>query len=205
MRTPIYKGVKTLAADLNEVATDWFLLGLQLGIKECDLTFLDSDVNTAAIFFRKTLMEWLRSSSNPTHDAIIDALKSPTVGQDALAGNLDSKEFRDKPLDLGVLIAELTTVTSQWYLFGIQLGVKPNRMDAFQSYSRDVRHKLNGMLQLWLRKVPRPTIQDLLKALRKECVGYIRLADDLETKYKGCKLDTVSKDEEEVDLNEQQT
>ena len=88
-------------------------------------------------------------------------------------------------MKLGVLVNELSEVTAKWYLFGIQLGVETGRMNAFQSYSRYVTHKLNDMLQLWLQKDPRPTIQDLLEALRSDCVGYRRLANDLETKYEG--------------------
>lgn len=88
-------------------------------------------------------------------------------------------------MTLGVLIDELSEVTAMWYLFGIQLGVEPSRMEAFQSYSLDVRHKLSGMLQLWLQKDPPPTIQDLLKALRSKTIRNHRLAAKLERTYEG--------------------
>ena len=89
--TLIYKGLKTLAEDLNEVATDWFTLGLQLGIKNSSLKVLDSEKNTAAINFRKTLEEWLRNNK-PTHGAIIAALRSGPIGHNALATKLDSSK-----------------------------------------------------------------------------------------------------------------
>jgi len=72
------------------VATDWYTLGLQLDIEDEELRVVDSKENTAAECFRKTLREWLRTST-PTHDAIITALSSSSVGHKALATRLDSK------------------------------------------------------------------------------------------------------------------
>jgi len=89
--TLIYKGLNTLAQDLNEVACQWFELGLQLDIEDSSLRVLNSDDNTAAKFFRATLREWLRNSK-PTHDAIIVALRSGPVGHNALATKLDSSK-----------------------------------------------------------------------------------------------------------------
>ena len=78
-----------LTEDLDPVATKWFALGLQLGIEEKDLEAIHDDSDLAAVCFRKTLNAWLKSEI-ATHDAVIRALRSSTVGHIALASKLDT-------------------------------------------------------------------------------------------------------------------
>ena len=88
-------------------------------------------------------------------------------------------------MELGVLQEALTEITAQWHEFGIQLGVKPSRLQQFQTYTSNVRFYLNQMLQVWLKKDPPPTILELIAALRSPVLSHNVLADKLEKEYKG--------------------
>jgi len=77
-----------LQRDLNSLAPDWFNLGLQLDIDDAELTAVSGQENRTTECFRKTLREWLKIGT-PTHDAIIEALRS--IGHKALAKKLGSK------------------------------------------------------------------------------------------------------------------
>ena len=76
-------GVKDLAEKLDSVAVRWEDLGIQL----------DVDVNnianplTAGECFKQTLKVWL-NSGNATREAVIDALETSIVGENALAHRL---------------------------------------------------------------------------------------------------------------------
>ena len=83
-------GLNVLVEDLDSVASDWKSLGLQLGIKNADLNAICGNQNKARECFSQTLETWLESG-NPTHDAIIKALRSATVGHSGLARKLDTK------------------------------------------------------------------------------------------------------------------
>ena len=80
-------GVKALTEDLDSVAVKWYNLGLQLGIQLEDLDAIAGDSDWTLVCFRKALNAWLKSG-NPTHDAVIEALESSTVGHNALAREL---------------------------------------------------------------------------------------------------------------------
>ena len=84
------EGLAELLRDLNSVAANWFNLGLQLDIDDDELTAVSGQENRTADCFRNTLREWLKSGT-PTHDAIIEALRSIQHG--ALARQLDSKSL----------------------------------------------------------------------------------------------------------------
>ena len=80
-------GVSTLTEDLDSVATKWYSVGLQLGIQPKDLDAINGDSDWTEVCFRKTLSAWL-GGGNPTHDAVITALRSATVGHNTLAEEL---------------------------------------------------------------------------------------------------------------------
>ena len=78
-----------LLEELDSVAAKWFDFGLQLGIEQQDLDAMCDDSGQPVVCFRKTLNAWLKSEK-PTHDAVISALRSPTIGHNALASKLDT-------------------------------------------------------------------------------------------------------------------
>ena len=121
--TGIIIGVRELAEDLDSVAVNWKGLGLQLGIKSANLNAICGNQNKARGCFTQTLETWLESG-NPTHDAVIKALRSATVGHNTLARKLDTKGIRC--LECGtvvylcfsdVLVSQMLFIYHFWVLY----------------------------------------------------------------------------------------
>ena len=72
-----------------EGRTEWRNLGLEVGVSADSLEAISRNhpqsVNDC---FREMLSEWLRSGRRPNFKDLIDALESPTVGLENLAGKL---------------------------------------------------------------------------------------------------------------------
>ena len=83
-------------------------------------------------------------------------------------------------MELFDLLNVLGPVTAQWYAFGIQLGVGPERLSMIE-----LKEYLRRTLQFWLEKYPSPNVQDLVDALKSPVLSNHRLAAELERKYKG--------------------
>ena len=96
-------GVGELAVKLNSEAARWSALGIQLDV---DINTIKDDA-TAAVCLYKTLDEWLKSG-DATHDALIEALKSPVIGHNGLGRNLDTPGSQ---LTLSVDVSSCTVKT----------------------------------------------------------------------------------------------
>ena len=73
---------------LNPEARNWEMLGLQLGV---DTDNIDNQENRAVACFQNTLKFWMKNGKNITPDAVIKALKSPTINNAALARRLETR------------------------------------------------------------------------------------------------------------------
>ena len=73
---------------------------------------------------------------------------------------------------------------------GIELKFAKSDLDAIQDqYKENIDKCFTEMLDLWLRTDPRPTLAELIAALKKRTVGFHQLAKDLERE--GLKEDTT--------------
>ena len=83
---------KDLANELHDVKTKWRAIGVQLELPQATLKSIGyanpSDANQA---FIELMNEWLAHESDPSWEAIIDALRSRSVGENALASRLEDK------------------------------------------------------------------------------------------------------------------
>ena len=75
-----------------EGRTEWRYLGLELRLSPETLKSIHRNhpqsVNDC---FREMLSEWLMSSQRPSWQSLISALRSPTVGLQSLASNLEKE------------------------------------------------------------------------------------------------------------------
>jgi len=74
-------------------------------------------------------------------------------------------------------------VSAEWYDLGLQLKVKPGKLDSIQAEFSVPKHRLREMLKVWLTSDDNPSWTTLTGALRSRTVGASQLAGDLETKY----------------------
>ena len=69
----------------------WYNLGLQLGVRPETLDRIRARFNDPRDQLREVLKTWLTTSDNPSWKALTDALKSPAMGANRLAGSLETK------------------------------------------------------------------------------------------------------------------
>ena len=90
--------VSKLAKRLKEVETNWMTFGIQLGLDMHTLkTFEDSQPKNLRDNFAEMLQYWLDNSTNPTWQAIFEALEC--VGNRRLISQL---KLKHKPADKGI-------------------------------------------------------------------------------------------------------
>ena len=82
----------TVQRTLYEVKTEWYNLGLELGLRVATLDSIDARYNSdPSQCFRQFLKEWLKGVNPlPTWQAMVNALKSPTVAQPRLAQQIET-------------------------------------------------------------------------------------------------------------------
>lgn len=92
-----------------------------------------------------------------------------------------------KPEDLGIVLRELTDVSTKWYYLGLLLVKNPYTLDMIKMQNPlNIKAQHCEMLKAWLKMVnPRPTWRVLTKALRSSIVREQGLARYLEEKYYG--------------------
>ena len=74
----------------NISTTEWFRLGLKLGLKEDDLDIIDSDKKLDARgALMAVLRKWLRQSDNSTWRAVVQAVRD--IGEEKKARDLEDK------------------------------------------------------------------------------------------------------------------
>ena len=83
--------------------------------------------------------------------------------------------------DLPLLLEKLSSITARWYPLGIQLNIDPNTLSGFEQEHNDVKFYLSRTLSLWAKEEQPP--QKLIEALKKDVIGMIALADELEPRY----------------------
>ena len=85
------KDLRVLMEELNNISAKWNNLGLQLGVSIGRLNAIKNDYHTTSDCLRETLTIWLKTFSSPSWSAIVDTLKSRTVGEVNLAVELEQK------------------------------------------------------------------------------------------------------------------
>ena len=71
--------------------TDWYALGLSLGISENDLNFIEADHLPTKVSLRKTFQLVLEQDPLISWQKVAAALRSIIVGKDSLAREIECK------------------------------------------------------------------------------------------------------------------
>ena len=80
---------------LHEVVTQWYEIGLELGLPDADLKIIQTNITPGKIHvnFREMLSLWLTwappTHSYPTIGALCKALRGPNVSNERLAARLE--------------------------------------------------------------------------------------------------------------------
>ena len=83
--------LRKLFQELHHVSIMWFHLGIALKIPVSVLISIKSDHRNTERAFIEMLQVWLKMSPQPTWEAIVNALKSCTVGEPRLATEIEAK------------------------------------------------------------------------------------------------------------------
>ena len=96
------------------------------------------------------------------------------------------------PDSLADVYGELVDVSCKWYPIGLELGIRPGRLDTIKSDNPlDAAACLRETLHCWLKRVhPVPTWESLARALEGGTVEETHLAMHLRVKY--CDMDHAS-------------
>ena len=85
--------------------------------------------------------------------------------------------------DLRVLHKALYPARNSYKSFGLQIGVNIDEIEAIEGKNTDHGDKLLAILRIRLKKAEILTWNDIYTALREECVGESKTADDIRKKY----------------------
>ncbi len=89
--------------------------------------------------------------------------------------------------DLAHLCSVLRSVAVRWVDLGLQVGVSMDDLDVIRSnplvLHEGIRGFLREMLRQWLQEAKRPTLEDIVEALRQDVVGEERLASGLRKEF----------------------
>ena len=80
-----------LLEELMDACGWWYDLGLQLNLSREILNTISPQFRSPIDFFLEMLKIWLTSSDNTSWKALLDALRSPTMEKNRLAGDLERK------------------------------------------------------------------------------------------------------------------
>ncbi len=139
---------KLVYKKLYPIRTEWFNLGLALGLSISTLTEINEDNRKSEVCFRETLHKLLQTSQL-TWSKITDALRQSTIKQNNLATEIESAVLAmDPPTQAPVsLVGNLSLeklcllpVDKVWYQLGLWLGVKEYRL--LQMKNKDEKTKL---------------------------------------------------------------
>ena len=85
--------LKTLLNELHQVRTSWYNIGLQLDIPHTTLDCFKQNYSDQSDLMREMLKEWLKTAvdQHPTWEAVVTALRSPSVNEKSIAAKLESK------------------------------------------------------------------------------------------------------------------
>ncbi len=85
------KDLQEVFSNLMEVVTNWFNLGLSLGIQVGTLKAIKSNESNDQDRLREMLTHWLQHSPSRTWNDICNGLRSDTVKQINLANKIEEK------------------------------------------------------------------------------------------------------------------
>ena len=85
--------------------------------------------------------------------------------------------------DLGKLYEALHCVKTSYKPIGLQIGVKINEIKSVEKQETDPGDRLLEILSIRVKKAKVLTWKDIVEALRSQCVGEGKVADEIQTKY----------------------
>ena len=89
-----------LLEELDSVCAKWYNIGMKLGVRVGRLDAIRAQYNDSSNCLRETLAAWLRACPTPTTwSKVVEALKSATVNEGALATSLKHKYCSSIPPD----------------------------------------------------------------------------------------------------------
>ena len=94
--------------------------------------------------------------------------------------------------DLPELLRVLHPARIEYNSFGLQIGVGVGEIACIEQTHKDPRHCLREILTARLKKSEPLTWNDIVAALREECVGLGKIADDIRQKYAHLFTPTIS-------------
>ena len=80
-----------LLEELLDAHVRWYSLGMQLGVRLETLNVISASQFSERDQLLELLKVWLTTSDNTSWKVLLDALRSPTMGQSQLAGFLERK------------------------------------------------------------------------------------------------------------------
>ena len=110
--------------EVMSARSNWFNFGLELGLEVYELKEIERDnPHSTDRCFINCLEMWLRGSHQPpTWSAVVEALRSPTVGHDGLADRIEEKYIMTEGEESIILLVYLHKHSlSKFALCGIDL------------------------------------------------------------------------------------
>ena len=87
------KSLTVLTSKLSDIASQYSMLGLQLGISDGKIRQIESRVVDVKEYLRKMLVEW-NKDEKPLTD-ILEAIRSPSIRNMRFAKDLEEKWIKD--------------------------------------------------------------------------------------------------------------
>ena len=109
--------------------------------------------------------------------------------------------------DLGKLCEALHCVRTSYKHIGLQIGVKKSEIESAEKQETDPGDRLLEILSIRVKKAKVLTWKDIVEALRSQCVGEGKVADEIQKKYglAAASEGTTSKEhEKQAQLNERE-
>ena len=85
--------------------------------------------------------------------------------------------------DLGKIYNALYRVRTSYKPIGLQIGVKKSEIESVERQQTDQGERLLEVLSIRIKKEEVLTWEDIVKALRSDCVGEGKVADEIQKKY----------------------
>ena len=85
--------LKALLHELHPVRASWYNIGLELDVPYTELDCFKQNCSDQLELMREVLKHWLKSAVDPppSWEAVVKALRSPTVNEKHVAEQLESK------------------------------------------------------------------------------------------------------------------
>ena len=104
-----------LLSELDPVHARWYMIGIQLDIPYPMLEIIKCDYHNDPLHAMQEMLKyWFHNSLRPTWEAVVTALKSPTVNEKDIAAHLESKYCKPVKYMLGELLYEIDRST--WFV-----------------------------------------------------------------------------------------